>query len=78
MVLVDGGYTYDVAGADIANFARKIVFWDWLVMDASAFALPGTTYSKGHGPVAPSCGRLSALAFCNVIKVRLNRAVEKI
>jgi predicted O-methyltransferase YrrM len=69
---IDGDHTFEVASADLANFAPKIVPGGWLVMDDAAFELPGTTFWKGYPSVAQACRVLPALGFENVINIGHN------
>ena len=77
VIYVDGGHTFEAAGADIANFGPKVVTGGWLVMDDAACDLPGTAFWKGHESVSRACRQLPALGFKNVLNVGHNRVFEK-
>jgi len=77
LIYIDGGHTYEMARADIANYAPRIVRGGWLVMDDAGYDLPGTAFWKGYESVARACRILPDLGFRNVLNVGHNRVFEK-
>jgi len=77
VVYIDGGHTFEVASADLANFGPKVAAGGWLVMDDAAYDLPGTAFWKGHESVSRACRQLPALGFKNILNVGHNRIFER-
>ncbi len=77
LVYIDGDHSFEVASADIANYAPLVVPGGYLVMDDAACELPGTGFWKGVEAVSRAARAIPALGFDNLINVGHNRLYRR-
>jgi hypothetical protein len=80
LVYIDGDHRRHIVEQDIKNFAPKINYGGFLVMDDAAYYLPGgenNLYWKGHQSVSDACEIIPAFGFVNVLNVGHNRIYQR-
>lgn len=78
LVYIDGDHSYQVAKEDIENYSGLLNKGGYLVMDDSAYFLPGTKFFKGIESCSKAAEEIDPTQFKNILNVGHNRVFEKL